>query len=133
MAETQQYYEGLGRRKTAMARVRLYPGGNGTIMVNDKVADQYFGREWDIKHLSEPLVVTDNLAHFNVSVHTKGGGITGQADAIRMGIARALVKFDPESLATLRKFGLMTRDPRAKERKKPGLKRARKAPQYTKR
>ena len=133
MAETQQYYEGLGRRKTAMARVRLYPGGNGTIMVNDKVADQYFGREWDIKHLSEPLVVTDNLAHFNVSVHTKGGGITGQADAIRMGIARALVKFDPESLITLRKFGLMTRDPRAKERKKPGLKRARKAPQYTKR
>ena len=133
MAETQQYYEGLGRRKTATARVRLYPGGNGTIMVNDKVADQYFGREWDIKHLSEPLVVTDNLAHFNVSVHTKGGGITGQADAIRMGIARALVKFDPENLTTLRKFGLLTRDPRAKERKKPGLKRARKAPQYTKR
>ncbi len=133
MAETQQYYEGLGRRKTALARVRLYPGGNGTIMVNDKAADQYFGREWDIKHLSEPLVVTNNLAHFNVSVHAKGGGITGQADAIRMGIARALVKFDPESLTTLRKFGLLTRDPRAKERKKPGLKRARKAPQYTKR
>ncbi len=133
MAETQQYYEGLGRRKTALARVRLYPGGNGTITVNDKVADQYFGREWDIKHLSEPLVVTNNLAHFNVSVHAKGGGITGQADAIRMGIARALVKFDPESLTTLRKFGLLTRDPRAKERKKPGLKRARKAPQYTKR
>ena len=133
MAETQQYYEGLGRRKTALARVRLYPGGNGTIMVNDKAADQYFGREWDIKHLSEPLAVTNNLAHFNVSVHAKGGGITGQADAIRMGIARALVKFDPESLTTLRKFGLLTRDPRAKERKKPGLKRARKAPQYTKR
>ena len=133
MAETQQYYEGLGRRKTATARVRLYPGGNGTIMVNDKVADQYFGREWDIKHLSEALVVTNNLAHFNVSVHVKGGGITGQAGAIRMGVARALYKFDPENLATLRKFGLLTRDPRAKERKKPGLKRARKAPQYTKR
>ncbi len=133
MAETQQYYEGLGRRKTALARVRLYPGGNGTITVNDKAADQYFGRGWDIKRLSEPLVVTNNLAHFNVSVHAKGGGITGQADAIRMGVARALVKFDPESLATLRKFGLLTRDPRAKERKKPGLKRARKAPQYTKR
>ncbi len=133
MAETQQYYEGLGRRKTAMARVRLYPGGNGTITVNDKAADVYFGREWDIKHLSEALVVTNNLAHFNVSVHAKGGGITGQAGAIRMGVARALVKFDPESLATLRKFGLLTRDPRAKERKKPGLKRARKAPQYTKR
>jgi small subunit ribosomal protein S9 len=133
MAETQQYYEGLGRRKTATARVRLYPGGNGTITVNDKAADQYFGREWDIKQLSEPLVVTNNLAHFNVSVHVKGGGITGQAGAIRMGVARALVKFDPESLTTMRKFGLLTRDPRAKERKKPGLKRARKAPQYTKR
>jgi small subunit ribosomal protein S9 len=133
MAETQQYYEGLGRRKTATARVRLYPGGNGTITVNDKAADQYFGREWDIKQLSEPLVVTDNLAHFNVSVHVKGGGITGQAGAIRMGVARALVKVDPENLVTMRKFGLLTRDPRAKERKKPGLKRARKAPQYTKR
>ena len=133
MAETQQYYEGLGRRKTATARVRLYPGGNGTIMVNDKAADQYFGRERDIQQLSEPLVVTNNLAHFNVSVHVEGGGITGQSGAIRMGVARALVKFDPESLVTMRKFGLLTRDPRAKERKKPGLKRARKAPQYTKR
>jgi small subunit ribosomal protein S9 len=132
MAET-QYYEGLGRRKTATARVRLYSGGNGTIMVNDKAANEYFGRDWDIQQLSEPLVVTDNLAHFNVSVHVAGGGITGQAGAIRMGVARALLKVDPENLATLRKFGLLTRDPRAKERKKPGLKRARKAPQYTKR
>jgi len=132
MAET-QYYEGLGRRKTATARVRLYSGGNGTIMVNDKVADEYFGRGRDVQQLSEPLVVTNNLAHFNVTVHVNGGGITGQAGAIRMGIARALLKVDPENLTTLRKFGLLTRDPRAKERKKPGLKRARKAPQYTKR
>ena len=128
-----QYYEGLGRRKTATARVRLYPGGDGTIVVNNKVATDYFGREWDLKHLSEPLVLTNNVGHFNVSVHVQGGGITGQAGAIRLGIARALLKADPDYRPMLRKFKLLTRDPRAKERKKPGLKRARKAPQYTKR
>jgi small subunit ribosomal protein S9 len=128
-----QYYEGLGRRKTATARVRLYPGGDGTIVINDKPADEYFGREQDIRHLNEPLVATSNAGRFNVSVHVKGGGITGQAGAIRLGIARALLKADPEYRAVLRKVGFLTRDPRAKERKKPGLKRARKAPQYTKR
>jgi small subunit ribosomal protein S9 len=128
-----QYYEGLGRRKTATARVRLYPGGDGTIVVNNKTATDYFGREWDLKHLSEPLVLTNNVGHFNVSVHVQGGGITGQAGAIRLGIARALLKADPEYRPMLRKFKLLTRDSRAKERKKPGLKRARKAPQYTKR
>jgi len=133
VAETTQYYEGLGRRKTAVARVRLYPGGDGTIIVNNRPADEYFGREWDLKHLSEPLVLTNNLDRFNVSVLVKGGGITGQAGAIRLGIARALLKVDPDYRPTLRKYGLLTRDPRAKERKKPGLKRARKAPQYTKR
>lgn len=132
MAET-QYYEGLGRRKTATARVRLYPGGDGTIVVNDQPADKYFGRDWDLKHLSEPLAVTNNAGRFTVSIHVTGGGITGQAGAIRLGIARALLKADPEYRPALRKFGLLTRDPRAKERKKPGLKRARKAPQYTKR
>jgi small subunit ribosomal protein S9 len=132
VAET-QYYEGLGRRKTATARVRLYPGGDGTISVNNKPASEYFGREWDLKHLGEPLVLTNNAGRFNVTVRVQGGGITGQAGAIRLGIARALLKADPDYRATLRKFGLLTRDPRAKERKKPGLKRARKAPQYTKR
>lgn len=132
MAET-QYYEGLGRRKTATARVRLYPGGDGTILVNNKPAGEYFGREWDLKHLSEPLVLTNNAGRFNVSVLVKGGGVTGQAGAVRLGIARALLKADPDYRPTLRKFKLLTRDPRAKERKKPGLKRARKAPQYTKR
>lgn len=132
MAET-QYYEGLGRRKTATARVRLYPGGDGTILVNNKPAGEYFGREWDLKHLSEPLVLTNNAERFNVSVLVKGGGVTGQAGAVRLGIARALLKADPDYRPTLRKFKLLTRDPRAKERKKPGLKRARKAPQYTKR
>lgn len=132
MAET-QYYEGLGRRKTATARVRLYPGGDGTVIVNNKPVDEYFGREWDLNHLSEPLVATNNVGRFNISVLVNGGGITGQAGAIRLGIARALLKADPDHRPTLRKLGLLTRDPRAKERKKPGLKRARKAPQYTKR
>ncbi len=132
MAET-QYYEGLGRRKTATARVRLHPGGDGTIVVNNQPAAEYFGREWDLKHLSEPLVVTNNVGCFNVTIQVKGGGITGQAGAIRLGMARALLKADPEYRLALRKFGLLTRDPRAKERKKAGLKRARKAPQYTKR
>ena len=132
MAET-QYYEGLGRRKTASARVRLHTGGDGTIVINNRPADEYFGRDSDLKHLSEPLVVTDNTGRFNVTVLVNGGGITGQAGAIRLGIARALLKVDPDYRPMLRRYGLLTRDPRAKERKKPGLKRARKAPQYTKR
>jgi small subunit ribosomal protein S9 len=103
------------------------------IVINNRPADEYFGREGDLKHLSEPLLVTDNVGRFNVTVLVSGGGVTGQAGAIRLGIARALLKVDPEYRPTLRRFGLLTRDPRAKERKKPGLKRARKAPQYTKR
>lgn len=134
MAETEmQYYEGIGRRKTSTARVRLFPGGDGTMLVNDQPADEYFVREGDLRNLSEPLVVTDNVGRFNMSVHVNGGGVTGQCGAIRLGIARALLKTDPDYRPTLRQFGLLTRDPRAKERKKPGLKRARKAPQYTKR
>jgi small subunit ribosomal protein S9 len=132
VAET-QYYEGLGRRKTATARVRLYPGGDGTVLVNNQPVDEYFSRDGDLKHLSEPLVVTNNAGRFNVTVLVSGGGVTGQAGAIRLGIARALVKVDPDYRLALRKSGFLTRDARAKERKKPGLKRARKAPQYTKR
>jgi small subunit ribosomal protein S9 len=131
--EDTQYYEGLGRRKTATARVRLFPGGDGSILVNNKPVDEYFSRDGDLKHVSEPLIITDNTGRFNVTVLVKGGGITGQAGAIRLGIARALLKVDPEHRPVLRKSGLLTRDARAKERKKPGLKRARKAPQYTKR
>ena len=134
MSESEyQYYESVGRRKTATARVRVYPGGDGTIMINDKPAEDYFGRDWDVKQLKEALVATDNAGRFNVSVHVNGGGISGQAGAIRLGMARALLKVDPDYRSVFRKFGLLTRDPRAKERKKPGLKRARKAPQYTKR
>ena len=128
-----QYYEGLGRRKTATARVRLHPGGDGSIVVNNKPVDEYFSRDWDTKHVSDSLVATNNAGRFTMTVLVKGGGITGQAGAIRLGVARALLKVDPEYRSTLRQFGLLTRDPRAKERKKPGLKRARKAPQYTKR
>lgn len=132
-ADLQQYYEGVGRRKAATARVRIYPGGQGAIIVNNKPANEYFGREVDIKKLNDPLLVTGNVGRFDVSVHVQGGGITGQADAISLGLARALVKANPDYREALRRWKLLTRDARAKERKKPGLKRARKAPQYTKR
>lgn len=126
------YYEGVGRRKTASARVRLYPG-EGKIIVNDKPVEDYFPREGDASSLLEPFKVTDTVGTFNVSVKVQGGGVTGQAGAVRHGIARALLKADPNLRPVLRKGGFLTRDARMKERKKPGLKRARKAPQYTKR
>ncbi len=126
------YYEGVGRRKTASARVRLYPG-EGNIVVNNKPMGEYFSREGDVLHLLEPLKVTDTAGTFNVSVKVQGGGISGQSGAVRQGIARALLKADPNLRPVLRKGGFLTRDARMKERKKPGLKRARKAPQYTKR
>jgi small subunit ribosomal protein S9 len=128
-----EYYEGVGRRKTATARVRLFPGGDGTVVVNERPLDEYFARDAAIIHLVEPFKVTDTENRFNVSVNVKGGGISGQAGAIRLGIARALLKVDPDLRPILRKGGFLTRDARAKERKKPGLKGARKAPQYTKR
>jgi len=128
-----EYYEGVGRRKTATARVRLFPGGDGTVVVNERPLDEYFARDAAIIHLVEPFKVTDTENRFNVSVNVKGGGISGQAGAIRLGIARALLKVDPDLRPILRKGGFLTRDSRTKERKKPGLKGARKAPQYTKR
>jgi small subunit ribosomal protein S9 len=133
MIMTSQYYEGLGRRKAATARVRLHIGGSGQVIVNDKPLDVFFPREGDAPGLMEPLVLTETANRFDVSVIVKGGGISGQRDAVRLGIARALVKADPELHTILRKGGFLTRDSRVKERKKPGLKRARKAPQYTKR
>ncbi len=132
MAE--RYHYGTGRRKSATAQVRLYPGDNGDgIVVNEKPAEEYFSREIDLLYLKEPLVVTGMEGKFRVTVRVNGGGISGQAGAIRHGIARALLEADPELRPTLRKGGFLTRDSRVKERKKPGLKRARKAPQYTKR
>lgn len=128
-----EYYEGLGRRKEATARVRLYPADANQFVVNDKAFEEYFVREVDQVAIREPLKVTGTDSHFGVSIKVNGGGMTGQADAARLGIARALLKADPDYRSKLREYGLLTRDPRAKERKKPGLKRARKAPQYTKR
>jgi len=128
------YYEAVGRRKSATARVRLYPAGeNAEIIVNGKPMTEYFPRLQDQLRLTEPLKLVEMEGKFNVSVLAKGGGISGQADAVRLGIARALIVADPTLRPTLKKAGLLTRDARVKERKKPGLKRARKAPQYTKR
>jgi len=132
MAE-QQYYEGIGRRKTSTARVRVYIGGAGSVMVNDKPGQEFFSRENDYRRLMQLLTVTGTEGRYNITVHVNGGGVTGQADAVRMGLARALTKIDPTYREVLRPTGALTRDARAKERKKPGLKRARKAPQYTKR
>lgn len=127
-----EYVEAVGRRKTATARVRLYPG-SGEIVVNDKPMDVYFGRALDRMILRQPLAMTGTEASFNISVHVNGGGEGGQAGAVRLGIARALCASDGNLRPTLKSAGFLTRDARAKERKKPGLKRARKAPQYTKR
>ncbi len=128
------YYEGVGRRKAATARVRLYTVGQiGQMLVNDKPAAEYFARIGDMGRATEPLQVTNTAGAFFVSAYVKGGGATGQVDAVRQGLARALIKLNPELRAVLRKGDFLTRDPRVKERKKPGLKRARKAPQYTKR
>ncbi len=132
MSDDIRYYEAVGRRKRAVARVRLYPG-DGQMVINDKSLEEYFGRPQDWLDVRAPLKLTDNVDQFNVSVLVKGGGITGQAQAIRHGVARALLVFEPEMRPSLRRAGYLTRDPREKERKKPGLKRARKAPQYTKR
>jgi small subunit ribosomal protein S9 len=128
------YYEGVGRRKSATARVRLYTEGQlGQVVVNDRPAKEYFTRFGDLESLIEPLEVTELTENFFVSVHVSGGGDTGQSGAVRHGLARALLKWNAELRPKLRKGGFLTRDPRVKERKKPGLKRARKAPQYTKR
>jgi small subunit ribosomal protein S9 len=132
MSDDVRYYEAVGRRKRAVARVRLYPG-DGQVVVNNKGLKEYFGRSQDWTNATAPLALTSNEHRFNLSVLVSGGGITGQAQAIRHGVARALLRADPAVKHALRQAGYLTRDPREKERKKPGLKRARKAPQYTKR
>ena len=129
---TARYYYGTGRRKTSVARVRLYPG-TGEMIVNDKPMAEYFTRDRDRRAAVASLRVTEMEDKFRVVIKVVGGGITGQSEAVRHGIARALLVMDPEARSVLRRAGFLTRDPRAKERKKPGLKRARKAPQYTKR
>ena len=129
---TEQYYYGLGRRKAAVARVRLYPG-TGTVIVNGSPADNVINRASARQDMLRPLSVTETGRRFNVQVKVDGGGNAGWAGAIRLGIARALVAADENYRRPLRANGLLTRDPREKERKKFGLKRARKAPTYTKR
>ena len=131
--EKARYHFAVGRRKAAVARVRLYPG-SGAIIVNGKPAKDYFGGR--LIHqvvIHQPLALTGTGDRFDVHVRVVGGGTTGQAEATRHGISRALCKFDGELRPVIKRAGLLTRDPRVKERKKVGLKRARKAPQYTKR
>ncbi|HLI06107.1 MAG TPA: 30S ribosomal protein S9 [Ktedonobacteraceae bacterium] len=136
MADTNkgEYYYGMGRRKTAVARVRLYPNGEGNVTVNGKSAQSYFGqREALMATINSPLRTLELNDTYDMTIKVLGGGVSGQAGAIRHALARALVRVNPDWKPALRRAGFLTRDPRMKERKKPGLKRARKAPQYTKR
>ena len=130
MAKTKFY--GTGRRKSSIARVYIMPG-TGEITINKRNIDDYFGMETLKMVVRQPLVATENTDKFDVQVNVHGGGYTGQAGAIRHGISRALIKADPEMRPTLKKAGYLTRDPRMKERKKYGLKAARRAPQFSKR
>ncbi len=133
-AETQQeYYYGTGKRKCAIAKVRLYLDDGGPVLVNSMPMEEYFNwKPWQII-IAEPFQVTDTNSQFRVVAQVQGGGVRGQAEAIRHGISRALVVYDETLKAPLRRHGLITRDSRIKESKKYGLKRARRAPQYTKR
>jgi len=128
----QTYFYGTGRRKTAVAQVRLLPG-NGAIIINGVPYEELFSSLEHRRAILQPLLVTESLSKYNAMVKVNGGGVSGQSGAISHGIARALVRAEESLKPILRQNGLLTRDPRVKERKKPGLKRARKAPQYTKR
>ncbi|HEX6798389.1 MAG TPA: 30S ribosomal protein S9 [Ktedonobacterales bacterium] len=127
------YFYGTGRRKTAVARVRVYPSGEGRITINGRDADRYFGREALSSMARSPLRLLEVGGRYDVAVRVIGGGVSGQAGAVRHGLSRALVRLDEGFRPALRRAGFLTRDARMKERKKYGLKRARKAPQYTKR
>ncbi|MCC6956101.1 MAG: 30S ribosomal protein S9 [Anaerolineales bacterium] len=128
-----QFYEGIGRRKESTARVRLM-SGSGKFVVNERPAEDYFPRLGDLEAILAPLhTASENRDLMDISVLVRGGGVTGQTEAVQLGIARALVKMNPDLKPAMRKGGFLTRDARIKERKKPGLKRARKAPTYTKR
>lgn len=132
MYETKPYFYGTGRRKHSVARVRVYNGA-GKITINGRDINDYFGLETLKLIVNSPLVLTGNEGKFDVVVNVVGGGCSGQAGAIRHGLSRALLQFDPELRSTLKKAGFLTRDPRMKERKKYGLKAARRAPQFSKR
>ena len=128
-----KYYYGTGRRKSSVARVRVYENGTGAITINGRDIDNYFGLDTLKMVVRQPLVSTDLLGKVDVVVTVCGGGVTGQAGAIRHGLSRALLGLNPEYRATLKAAGFLTRDPRMKERKKYGLKAARRAPQFSKR
>ena len=132
MYDSNPYFYGTGRRNSSVARVRVY-AGTGKIIINDREIDDYFGLETLKLIVRQPLAETNLLGKFDINVTVLGGGFTGQAGAIRLGIARALLKFDAELRPALKKAGFLTRDPRMKERKKYGLKAARRAPQFSKR
>lgn len=126
-------YWGTGRRKKAIARVRLVPGGSGAITINKRDIDEFFSLETMKLIVRQPLVLTNTGDKYDIFVNVVGGGFTGQAGAVRHGIARALINAEPELRTTVKKAGFLTRDPRMKERKKYGLKKARRAPQFSKR
>jgi len=132
MAAKQSYFHGTGRRKSSVAQVKITPG-NGAIIINGIPYEELFPSQEHRRTILQPLMVTESLSKFNAMVKVNGGGVTGQSGAISLGISRALVEADESLKPVLRQNGLLTRDPRVKERKKPGLRRARKAPQYTKR
>ena len=132
MYESRPFYAGTGRRKSSVARVRLY-NGTGAITINGRDINDYFGLETLKLIVRQPLELTDTTAKFDIVCNVNGGGISGQAGAIRHGIARALLQYNAELRAELKKAGFLTRDPRMKERKKYGLKAARRAPQFSKR
>ena len=127
------YFYGTGRRKSSVARIHLYPEGAGSIKINNRDIDSYFGLETLKLIVRQPLVTTDTLTKFDIEATVIGGGVSGQAGAIRHGIARALLQYNEELRSPLKKAGFLTRDPRMTERKKYGLKKARRAPQFSKR
>ena len=132
MASTQYFYS-TGKRKSAIARVRLFEGGKGDLTVNDMKAKEYFQTSVQVENALAPLKVTENLKNFDVQAQVEGGGKAAQSDALRHGISRSLLLFNPDFRPTLKREGFLRRDARIKERKKPGLKRARRAPQFSKR
>ena len=133
MYNSNPYFYGTGRRKSSVARVRVYPNGTGAITINDRDIDDYFGLDTLKLIVRQPMELTETVGAFDIICTVTGGGVTGQAGAIRHGLSRALLQYNEELRPVLKKAGLLTRDPRMKERKKYGLKKARRAPQFSKR
>ena len=133
MYDSNPYFYGTGRRKSSVARVRVYPNGTGAITINGRDIDDYFGLDSLKLIVRQPMELTETVGAFDIVCTVTGGGVTGQAGAIRHGLSRALLQYNEELRPTLKKAGLLTRDPRMKERKKYGLKKARRAPQFSKR